>query len=108
MIKWKKDALDHAKECDPSESCGLLVKIKNKNKYWACKNICTNSIDCFVIDPNDWIEAEDSGDLQAIIHSHTQGSTSPSEADVVGCNTTGLTWYIVNPKTEEWTQLQPQ
>ena len=55
MIKWKKDALDHAKECDPSESCGLLVKIKNKNKYWACKNICTNNIDCFVIDPNDWI-----------------------------------------------------
>ena len=38
-MTWKDDALLAAKEADPNESCGLLVVLKGKEYYWACKNI---------------------------------------------------------------------
>ena len=42
-MTWKQDALIHAKEQDPKESCGLLINIKGKEKYFRCKNLSTYS-----------------------------------------------------------------
>ena len=36
-MTWKDAALAHAKEQDPKESCGLLVEIKGKEKYFRVK-----------------------------------------------------------------------
>ena len=32
-MSWKQDALVHAKEQDPIESCGLLIEIKGKEIF---------------------------------------------------------------------------
>ena len=104
---WKQDALVHAKEQDPKESCGLLLEIKGKEKYFPCKNLSTYSQQCFIIDPEDYAKAEDSGKVLAVIHSHPVTPPVASQADMISCEESGLIWHIVNPKTEQWGFYKP-
>ena len=106
-MSWKQDALIHAKEQDPKESCGLLLEIKGKEKYFPCKNLSTYSQQCFIIDPEDYAKAEDSGKILAVIHSHPVTSPVASQADMISCEESGVIWHIVNPKTEQWGFYKP-
>jgi len=107
-MNWKDDALAHAKEQDPKESCGLLLNIRGKEKYFPCKNLSTAYLENFIIDPLDYAKAEDSGgEIIGIIHSHPTTPPVASEADKISCEETKLPWHIVNPKTELWGVYKP-
>ena len=107
-MNWRADALLHAKEQDPKESCGLLLNIRGKEKYFPCKNLSTAYLENFIIDPLDYARAEDSeGDIIGVIHSHPTTPPVASEADKISCEETKLPWYIVNPKTEKWGEYKP-
>ena len=60
-----------------------------------------------VLDPGDYANAEDRGEVVAVIHSHPTTNPKPSEADLVACEKTGVAWHIVNPLTEEWGYCEP-
>ena len=106
-MSWKDVALAHAKEQDPKESCGLLIDIKGKEKYFACKNLSNWSNQCFIIDPVDYAKAEDTGKILAVIHSHPTTQPIASQADMISCEDSKLPWHIVNPKTEQWGYYEP-
>ena len=106
-MTWKQDALVHAKDQDPKESCGLLIDINGKEKYFPCKNLSNYSQQCFIIDPEDYAKAEDSGKILAVIHSHPVTSPVASQADMISCEESGVIWHIVNPKTEQWGFYKP-
>ena len=106
-MTWKDAALAHAKEQDPKESCGLLIEIKGKEKYYPCKNLSNWSNQCFIIDPIDYAKAEDTGKILAVIHSHPTTQPIASQADMISCEDTNLPWHIVNPKTEQWGYYEP-
>ena len=106
-MSWKQDALVHAKDQDPKESCGLLIDVKGKEKYYPCKNLSSYSQQCFIIDPEDYAKAEDSGKILAVIHSHPVTSPVASQADMISCEESGVIWHIVNPKTEQWGFYKP-
>ena len=106
-MNWKEAALAHAKDQDPKESCGLLLNIKGKERYYPCRNLSMTAFQCFIIDPEDYIRADNTGDIIAVIHSHPVTPPVPSQSDKVACEQSGLVWHIVNPKTESWGYLKP-
>ena len=106
-MTWKDAALKHAKEQDPRESVGVLIVIKGKEQYYPCNNLSTYSQQCFILDPEDYVKADALGEITAIVHSHPITPPSPSQADKVSCEQSGLKWHIVNPKTETWGYCEP-
>ena len=67
---WSKDAFEHAIECGVEESCGLILDIDGIETYWKCKNISKSyKTESFVIDPIDYADGEDQGEVLGIVHS---------------------------------------
>ena len=106
-MNWKDAALAHAKEQDPKASCGLLLNIKGKERYFPCRNLSMTAHQCFILDPEDYVKADNTGDIIAVIHSHPITPPVASQSDKVACEQSGLKWHIVNPKTEKWGYLEP-
>ena len=106
-MNWKLEAEQHAENVLPDESCGLLAIIKGEKKYWPCKNLSKENFDYFILDPEDYADCEDQGEIIGLVHSHPQGSAYPSETDKAGCEFSGLEWYIYSLEDKSWHSFKP-
>ena len=106
---WKQDAIKHAQQCAPEESCGI-VGLKNKQeKYYPCKNIANEyKTESFIIDPVDYANVEDSVDqIVGIVHSHPQDILEFSKSDKLSCKSIDLNFYLVSPKSDKIAVTRP-
>jgi proteasome lid subunit RPN8/RPN11 len=101
----QNDILEHAKECYPRECCGLIVIVKGRRRYKPCRNIATGIQ--FAIHPEDYADAEDSGVIDTVVHSHPNLSPLPSPADLIGCEQSGLKWMIISYPNGNIHEFQP-
>ena len=103
----KEQILQHAQAEQPKECCGVVCVVKGRRRYFPCRNLAATPDEHFVMDPLDYAEAEDQGEVVAVIHSHPVSNPKPSEADLVACEKTDVPWHIINPLTEEWGYCEP-
>lgn len=84
----------HACEDQSVEACGLVVA----GEYQRCENISDEPEAAFEIDPAVYAEAEETGGLMGLIHSHIGGDDfRPSREDAEGQLVTGIPWAIIMP-----------
>ena len=83
----KNGITEHAWAEYPNECCGLIID----GKYQTCINISHDPANSFEIDPSQLID----DNIQAIVHSHPNGSSEPSEIDRVQMGLHGVDWVIV-------------
>lgn len=100
------EVLAHAATEAPRECCGLAVVVKGRLRYWPCRNIAVET-NQFEIEPEDYAAAEDAGEVVGVCHSHVFIAPTPSEADKVMCEHSGVPWLIVNHPTGAHQTLEP-
>ncbi len=86
----------HAAQEYPKESCGLVIVVRGKSRYKPCRNIAGTPGQHFFLSPEDYADAADEGTITHVVHSHPNASVKPSQADLIGCEASGLPWVIVN------------
>jgi len=86
----------HAVAEYPRECCGLIVAIEGHEHYLPCRNLAGTPSEHFRLPAEDYAVAEDKGEVLALVHSHPDAAATPSDADRVMCEHSGLTWHIVS------------
>jgi len=83
----------HALQCYPNECCGLIVG----GEYIPCRNVSPAPRGSFSLSPEDYVDAEDRGPIEAVVHSHPGATAKPSTADLTVCEELGVPlWVIVS------------
>lgn len=93
-----KDIVEYCTQQAPKEACGLVVLFKGRYVWIPCPNTSPSPEEEFAISPVDFADAEDMGDIIAIVHSHPKGGASPSLADRASQALHGIDWLIVGLK----------
>jgi len=104
----KKKAIDHAIESVPNECCGLFIKTEKGYEYYRCKNLAHEiAAESFVIDPLDFADGEDKGEVVGIVHSHPQNVLEFSKGDIASCDAIQIPFYLVCPDLDKMIVIQP-
>ena len=106
-MSWKESFKNYAKKQAPDEACGLLAIIKGKETFWPCKNLAEGKFEFFILDPDDWAECEDTGEVIGVIHSHPVGAATPSDTDRAACEHLGFPYFIYSIEHDHWEQFEP-
>ena len=106
-MTWKESFKKYAKAQAPNEACGLLAIIEGKKAFWPCKNLAEGRFEFFMLDPDDWAECEDTGEVIGVIHSHPVGAATPSDTDRAACEHLGFPYYIYSIEYDHWESFEP-
>jgi len=98
--------LAHAKSNLTSEICGLAVIVRGKLRYYPCENELSN--DSFCISAKDYVNLEELGEIVGVCHSHVNSLSTPSEPDIIACDSSRLPWLIVSTIDDSYTIVQPK
>ena len=99
--------LDHAHAQMPRESCGVIINARGHERYVPCRNLAERPEQHFVIDPLDYIDAEDRADVIAVVHSHPYAPAQPTQPDLVACERSGVPWIIVSVPNDVFHSFKP-
>lgn len=99
-LKTIDDIRVHAIKEYPRECCGVVIALGRKELYVPCRNDASGK-ESFILNPMDYSEAEDRGKIITIVHSHPDEPSTPSQADRVSCESTGVPWFIISVRKEK-------
>ncbi|MBD2821613.1 C40 family peptidase [Xenorhabdus sp. 42] len=98
----------HAQAEYPREACGVIAQKSRVEKYFPCQNLAPAPTEQFHLDPLGYATAEAWGTIIAIVHSHPDATTRPSELDAAQCDATELPWHIVSWPEGDFRTIYPR
>ena len=107
-MTWKEKAKEYSENLFPKEACGLVAIIKGQEVFYPCKNVAESTMEYFAIDPDDYADCEDQGEIVGIFHSHPVTDSIASEVDILSCNYLKMPWHIYSFKDELWNKIEPK
>lgn len=87
--------LTHAKEQAPWEACGLLISTAQGEQYLPCVNQHVDPKNHFTISFDDFIRAEQQGEVIAVVHSHPDSQPYLSTLDRQLQVNSALPWWVI-------------
>lgn len=85
------EARKHAIQEYPRESCGLVID----GAYLPCENVAPDPLTHFAIADSVYLQALQTGKIEAIFHSHPDGPAFPNELDMTSQLATAVPWGII-------------
>jgi proteasome lid subunit RPN8/RPN11 len=107
MIQHLSAIEDHFRSWYPKEGCGVIGVVKGKSKWFPCENLADQKED-FVMNTEDFHNANLESDVIAIVHNHVDSSPEPSYNDRKYCNALGIPYYIFSYPNMELEILKPR
>lgn len=98
----------HAGAEYPRECCGVVVQTGRRERYIPCRNLAADPTEQFHLSPEDYAMAEDQGTVTAVVHSHPDATTQPSELDKALCDAMMLPWHIISWPEGDFRTLHPR
>ena len=79
----------------PHEACGFVLAGKAKPEVMVCRNVAESPTTEFVIHEQDYLTAWDHHTVIGVWHTHVDSSPRASDADLAGCENSGMPWFIL-------------
>ncbi len=107
----KKEAIEHALSLPDQEVCGLIYQTDRAVHYYPCSNVSKDEegiSKSFEISSQDYIDANQLGNIIGIFHSHNKESTNSfSLADLETAKSMCLPIYLYIGGLESWMDYIP-
>ena len=110
MKNTEQEILAYAKAQAPHEMCGFLLRdyMDGTPFFYPCQNVADDPENYFEIAPEEQIEAEKLGWIEAIVHSHPNGEATLSLADRQMMSQSDCDWILVcDGKLHTFPKIQP-
>ena len=108
--KLKFEILYYCQTAEPNEACGFVIlSYQTSNPaFLPCQNVAADPLNFFEISPEEQIEAEKLGWIEAIVHSHPNGEPVLSLADRQVFAHTDCDWLLVcDDKLQRFPKIAP-
>ncbi|MDY4714193.1 C40 family peptidase [Actinobacillus minor] len=110
MKNIEQEILAYAKAQAPHEMCGFLLRdyMDGTPFFYPCKNVASEPENYFEISPEEQIESEKLGWIEAIVHSPPNGEPTLSLADRQMMSQNDCDWILVcDNKLHIFPKIQP-
>jgi len=94
----------HAEKMYPQECCGFIIILNGREIYFECVNEADDPTSDFYISGEQFARAEELGEMVAVVHSHPNTTSVPSQCDLTMCEALGLEWHIVSVLLDDVTK----
>lgn len=107
ITKIKNNLTKLTKENPDKEICGIFYVNYDTFNYFNCKNISTTPHNSFEIGAEDFIKAENSGDVVGVFHSHINETSEFSENDKNLAHQLGLPIFCYSEFDKKMREYRP-
>ncbi|WP_408633981.1 C40 family peptidase [Neisseria animaloris] len=84
----------YARANERREVCGFVLESSGAQWFYLCANTAADPEAYFSVSADDWLRAENHGDIAAVVHSHPENEPFLSPADRSSQVHTGLPWIL--------------